>query len=262
MNTKLSGCQLVQVPITGLGQNKFPLVENIRNRYIKYIDFHPAQYLPGTSATGLATTDDLYVTIYDELGNTQLMRDLPLVRLDYTATNGIRQTVGAKVSLENCYVLNENPAAVGTVAAFIVWYDLPEFSQRNKSDFLQTDYVSVPLTTDVRYNMFPDYDRMTGKRFRRILTAAPSVTPDNQPGVDLNTFPYLYLTLRRGSYNVVENLPLSFLYQLYMLTKTEFQNIIFDFANSYLTIGGAGSNPNVQTDYIGKYVFMNLQYER
>ena len=75
MNTKLSGCQMVLVPIVGMGINKFPLVENIRNRYIKYIDFHPAAYLPDTSATGLATSDDLFVTIYDELGNTQLMRE-------------------------------------------------------------------------------------------------------------------------------------------------------------------------------------------
>ena len=262
MNTKLSGCQMVIVPIVGMGINKFPLVENIRNRYIKYIDFHPAAYLPDTSATGLATSDDLFVTIYDELGNTQLMRDLPLVRLDYTQTNGIRQTVGAKVSLENCYVECKNAAAVGKVAAFIVWYDLPEFSQRNKTDNLVTDYVSIPLTTDVRYNMFPDYDRMTNKRFRRLLVAAPGVTPDNQPGVAIQTLGNIYLTLRRGSYKVVENLPLSYLYQLNMLQKSEFQNIICDFANCYLTIGGAGTNPNVATDYIGKYVFMNLQYEK
>ena len=262
MNTKLSGCQLVQVPITMVGENKFPLVENIRNRYIKDIDFHPTNYLPNTPSAGLNTTDNLFITIYDEFGNTQLMRNLPLIRLNYTVTNGIRQVVGAKVSLENCYVLNKDAANVGKVAAFIIWYDLPEFTQRNKTDNLCTDYISVPLTTDTRYNVLPDYDRMTNKRFRRLLVAAPGITPDGQDVVGFNTLANLYLTLRRGSYNVVENLPMLYLYQLYMVQKTEFQNIIFDFANSYITIGGAGLIPQVQTDYIGKYVFLNLQYEK
>ena len=43
--------------------------------------------------------------------------------------------------------------------------------------------------------------------------------------------------------------------------QTEWANIIFDFQNSYITIGGAGTIPNVSTDYLGKSVFVNLQYE-
>ena len=56
-------------------------------------------------------------------------------------------------------------------------------------------------------------------------------------------------------------MPLPILYQLAMLEKSEWANIIFDFQNSYITIGGAGTIPNVNTDYIGKNVFINLQYE-
>jgi hypothetical protein len=52
------------------------------------------------------------------------------------------------------------------------------------------------------------------------------------------------------------------LYQLAMIQRSEFQNIIFDFQSSFLTIGGAGSIPNVDSDYIGKSVFFNMQYEK
>ena len=48
---------------------------------------------------------------------------------------------------------------------------------------------------------------------------------------------------------------------LAMLEKSEWANIIFDFQNSFVTIGGANTIPNVSTDYIGKSVFINLQYE-
>lgn len=261
MNTKLSGCKLVFVPITKVGINKFPFIEDIRGRVIKYIDLHAGTYLPNTTTHGDVATTNMYVTIMDEFGNTQIHNHIPLERLDYVATQGIRVAIGDKISLNECYVDCKNAANVGKIAAFVLWYDLPEFSKRNSSDSLITDYLSIPLTTTVRYNTLPDEDRMVGKRFRRILAATPAVTPDFQDGVTAARLPNLYLTLRKGSYNVIQDLPLSMLVQLNMQDKTTFQNIIFDLQSSYITIGGQGTIPGVTTDYIGKYVFLNMQYE-
>ena len=261
MNTKLSGAQLVLVPIQRVGRNYFPYVENLQRRVIKYIDFAPAAYLPETTDTGLQTTQDMFVTIFNEFGNTELHRNIPLERFDYSLTNGVRQPICSKISLKTSYVDCQDAGQVGTVAAFVFWYDLPEYSQRNMTDKVITDDISIPLTTAIRYNALPDNDRMNGKRFRRILVGYPTTTPDLQPGIDQSVAENIYLTLRKGTYNIVENLPLPLLYQLQMLHKSEFQNIIFDFQSSYLTIGGQGTIPNVGTDYIGKSVFLNLQYE-
>lgn len=253
---------MVLVPITKMGENKFPWVENIRNRYIKFLDFYGATYLPGTDATGLTTTRDMYITITNSKGNTQIIRNLPLERLDYRKTLGIRQPIGSTISLSDCSVVCQNEDAIGTTAAFIFWYDLPDYSRANSTDRLITDSVSVPLTTSVRYNLFPDVDRMTGKRFRRVLVSFQRTTPDLYNGVGESELENIYLTLRKGTYNVLENVPVMLLYQLAMLQKTEFANIIFDFQSSFLTIGGAGTIPNVDEDYIGKSVFFNLQYEK
>lgn len=261
MNKKLSGAQLVLVPITKIGYNKFPFVENIAKRYIKFIDFCPTSYLPDTDAAGVTSSADMYVSIADNYGSTQIIRELPLERLDYSATNGIRQAIGSRISLSDSYVNCQNAAMVGKVAAFVMWYDLEEFSRRNTTDNLSIDAISIQLTNAIRYNALPDNDRMTGRRFRRIMVATPSVTPDYQTGVDAATLPNLYLTLRKGSYNVCENVPLSLLYQLKMIEKSEWMNICFDFQSSYITIGGAGTIPSVQTDYIGKSVFLNLEFE-
>lgn len=262
MNQKLSGAQLVLVPITRLGENRMPFVENLHGRYIKYIDFCPSRYLPNTAATGLQTSTDLFVTLYDKTGSTRLIDNLPLVRFDYTETNGIRQIVGSELTIEKSVIICNNAAAVGTVAAFVFWYDLPQYSARNTKDDTLTDNVDIELTSASQYNQFPDDERMINKRFRRILVATPSVTPNYNTGITAAMLPNLYLTLRKGSYLVCDNLPLPLLYQLKMLQKTEFANIIFDFQSSYITIGGAGTIPNVQSDYIGKHVFLNLQYER
>ncbi len=262
MNQKLSGAQLVLVPITKIGENKFPWIENIRNRFIKFVDFYPTQYLPGTTATGLQTTDSLFVTFKNAAGNTEFIRNLPLQRLDYTQTLGIRQPIFSNIALSDCSVNCQNEDAVGTVAAFVFWYDLPDFSAKNSTKQLVTDSVSIKLDTIYGRNMFPDAERMTGKRFRRILFGVPTITPDFNDGVSSDQAKNLYVTLRKGSYNVLDNVPVMFLYQFAMLQKTEFQNIIFDFQSCFLTIGGDGSIPFVEENYIGKSVFFNMQYEK
>lgn len=261
MNNKLSGGQLVLVPIKNIGRNYFPFVENIKRRVIKYIDFIPLDYLPDTTARGLEDYTDGFLTLFDEAGNTELQRNLPLTQMNYIFSLGIRHPICSKVNLAASYIDIQNSASVGKTAAFIFWYDLPEYSARNTTDTLVLDSVSIPITTTIRYNQFPDSDRMVGKRFRRILLSIPTKTPDLREALGSDELRNVFVTLRKGSYSILENIPVSVFYQLTMLQKTEFQNIIFDFQSSYLTVGGAGTIPD-QSKYVGKSVFFNVQYER
>lgn len=259
MNTKLSGAQLVLVPIKNVGRNYFPYVENLNRRVIKYIDYVETYALPDTTDPGLSgTTDSIYVNIMNEFGTEYLHRDLPLVRLGYFITNGLRQPIFKKISLKTSYIDVQDQSAVGRTAAFVFWYDLPEFSQRNTSDTLITDAISIPITNVTRYNTMPDIERMVGKRFRRILGFLPAVTPELQPGVGFGDFVNMYITLRKGSYNIWENVPLYLLLQLYQQYKMELANITFDLQSSYITVGGGGS---YDQSVIGKSVFLNVQYE-
>lgn len=262
MNKKISGAKLVLVPIKQAGKNFFPFIEDLKDRCIKYIDFYPVQYLPLTTDAGTTSSDDLYLSLADCVGNKLLMNGMPLKRFDYTQTLGIRQEIGAKLSLQNCYIECQNAAMLNTTAALVFYYDLPTFSARNTTDCLTVDSLSVPLTTGTFYNSLPDSERMTGKRFRRILVSDPTITPDYQTGLAKADLQNIYLTLRKGSYAVVDNMPLMLLYQLQMLQQTEWANIIFDLQSSFLTIGGAGTIPTLATDYLGKSVFFNLAYEK
>ena len=259
-NKKLSGAKAVFVPIEKVGKNNLPYIEDLKDRYIKYIDFFPTSYLPDTDAAGLNTVDDLYLTLADKTGNMFYIKDMPLARFNYANTAGCRQPILNKISLQNSYILCQDSNAVGTVAMLIFWYDLPEYSRANKSEQTITDSLTVPLTTAVRHNVLPDEERMSGKRFRRILLGIPTTTPDYNTGLGESELQNVYITLRKGTYNVVENLPIYLLYQIAMIEKAEFANIVFDLQNSYLTIGGANTIPNVQTDYVRKCVFLNMVY--
>lgn len=259
MNSKLSGAQIVLVPIKTIGRNYFPYVEHIADKVVKFIDFAPAALLPRTTAAGLTTSADMTVTILDQNGVTELHKQLPLERLDYSATTGVRQPINRRLAMDSCYIDCQNASAVGKVAALVFWYELPQYSAANSTKVLMTDSIEIPITNIIQYNQLPDSDRLTGKRFRRILLGKPAVTPDHNTGVDDADLDGVYLTLCKGSYKVLADVPVQLLYQLQMIEKTEFQNIIFDFQSSYVTIGGAGTA--TAADYVGKYVFMNLQYE-
>lgn len=259
MNMKLSGAQLVLVPIRNIGRNFFPYVEHIAGRVIKYIDFAPAALLPRTDIAGLQSTQDMYVTIFDENGTKEIHKSLPLERLDYSATTGVRQPICRKINMDSCYIDCQDASAVGKVAALVFWYELPQYSAANKTTELMTDAIEIPITNVTQYSVLPDSDRLQGKRFRRLLLGIPTITPDKNNGLGLSELQNCYLTLCKGTYKVLADVPVSLLYQLQMLDKTEFQNIIFDFQSSYVTVGGAGTA--TPADYVGKYIFMNLQYE-
>lgn len=259
MNTKVSGAQLVLVPIQQVGRNYFPFIEHIAKRVVKYIDFAPAALLPRTAVAGLQSTQDMYVTIMDENGTKELHKRLPLERLDYSLTIGVRTPICKKIAMDSCYIECQDAAQVGKLAALVFWYDLPEYSAKNNTDNVQTDAIEIPITNVQQYNVLPDSDRLTGKRFRKLLLGKPAVTPDGNVGLGSAQLQNAYLTLQKGSYKVLADVPVSLLYQLSMLEKMEFANIIFDFQSSFVTIGGAGTA--LQTDYVGKYIFLNLQYE-
>ena len=131
MNTKLSGAQLVVVPITHVGRNFFPFIEHINRRVIKFIDFAPVALLPDSTVPGCQTSADMFVTIFDENGTKEIQRNLPLERLDYSRTLGVRQPIMSKIAMDSCYIDCQDANQVGKSVALVFWYDLPEYSAKN-----------------------------------------------------------------------------------------------------------------------------------
>lgn len=257
MNKKLSGAKTVLVPITKVGKNYIPYVEDLKNRTIKYIDVVFTTYLPDTETLGVDTyTQTPYITLADTTGNSYVINNRPVYDFAYTMNCGIRPEVNTKLSLQNSFITNNDEGAVGKCYVLVFWYDLPEYSARNRKDVLITDYITVPVK-NVLGNVLPNEERFTGKRFRYIWLSYAKTTPEGATGADQNETKYLYLTLQKGSYKVLDNVPLQLFWQLQMFDKMEFANIIFDMQNSYIKVGGAGkATPS------GNSVFLNLVYEK
>lgn len=260
-NKKVSGAKAVIVPITKIGKNMLPYVEDLSQRVIKYVDFYPTMYLPESSLEGVQSSSDMFLNLLDTTGNAYLVKDMPLDRYNYAISNGRRESIFSQISLQNSYIDCQDPENVGKNVLLVFWYDLPEFSKKNSTDVLITDAISIPITTVYGRNILGDEERMANKRFRSILMARPSVLPDFTPGLGYGELDYCFITLRKGSYNVIENVPLVLFYQADMIERTEFANIVFDMQNSYITIGGAGT-VDTPEDYVGKNILLNVVYEK
>ncbi len=257
MNKKLSGAKTVLVPIDRYGKNYIPFVEDLKDRKIKYIDIVYTKNLPNTDKEGISLFGS-YITLADKTGNAYVVNNMPCMRFMYQYTCGIRQEVNSVLSLQNSYITYNADSdgadpKLGGYALLVFWYDLPEFSSRNKTDIVTVDYLTIPITT-VKGNILSKEERFTGKRFRYIWNNDGSVTPDYTKIVDPDN---LFITLQKGSYKVLEDVPLILFNQIRMWDKMEFANIVFDMQNSYITVGGAGSVAVPEGS-----VYLNVAYER
>lgn len=253
---KISGAQSVIVPLTQMGINYLPFVESLFEKQIKYVDFVAVSSLPGSSATPLSTPGNCTLTLVNKSGNTYDMADVPLSRFDPASYYGMRPYIGRKISLQNSFIRVNDSAAVGTSALLVFYYDYPEFSCRNTTNDVSENGIEIPIVSNTFPNQLPDNRTMAGKRFRTLSVNPVLVTPS------FNTSAYsdisdLYISLYNGNVAILDTVPLLVFATAGSVENFTFSNIKFDFTNSYVIVGGAGT----VSDPVGKSLFINLSYE-
>lgn len=257
MNKKVSGAKSVVITIDAVGKNYLPYVEYLRDKYIKYIDFVPVESLPDSTQQPIETPQNLFITLANNNGNNYIVKDEALERYNISQNNGLRRPVGTKVSLQNSYITVTDSSNVGKSVLLVFWYDLPEYSARNRNDAQLTDNFEVVIESETANNLLPDNRTMVGKRFRKLCLALPTITPTANNSVTFDDARNLYITLQKGNYKIFDAVPLLEFYEVGLLETLEFANIIFDFTYSYIFVGGLGQTTDIQ----GKSVFFNAIYE-
>lgn len=255
MNKKVSGAKSVIVQITGVGKNYLPYVEYLNGRYIKYVDYVTVGSLVAKDGATISSTDNITVTLANSAGNAYFVKDEPLKRFDVEENLGIRKPIMQKISLQNSYLQVSDGALVGKSVVLTFWYDLPEYSSRNKSDNVITDGWETPIVSATAHNQMPDNRTMVNKRFRRLSVTFQSYLPTLTDGITMEQARHIYLTLQKGTFKVIDTVPICEFYEIGKLQGIEFANIVFDFTNSYLEVGSGA------TDCEGKSVLINAVYE-
>lgn len=253
---KISGAKSVIVPLTQMGINYLPFVEDLRDRQIKYIDFVAVTSLPGSAASPLTEPGNCTITLANKSGNTYDFSDLPLARFSPAHYYGIRPFIGRKISLQNSFIKVNDAAAVGKNALLVFYFDEPEFSYRNTSNDVSENAIEVPIVSNIYPNQLPDNRTMVGKRFRNISINPVLVTPSYKESA-YSDISDLYLSLYNGNVAILDRVPLSVFNTAGTVENFTFSNIRFDFTNSYVLVGGAGT----VSDPVGKSLLINLSYE-
>lgn len=254
---KVSGSKTVVLTINKLGSNHLPFIEDLKDKYIKYIDTVIMDVaLPGVSTTTVSDNEDLFLTLASKSGNIYTTKNMPLVRYDVETNLGVRVPIMQKISLQNSYVTNEDPTKIGQSVILVFWYDEPGYSARNKTTETLIDGFAIPIITNTGKNKMPDNRTMNNKRFRKFFVTYPGNTPTLGTGITKSQADSLYITFQKSGYALLENLPLKLLFQLSNLDFIEFANIIFDFTYSYAQVGGISG-----TGFTGSEIFINCEYE-
>lgn len=254
---RISATKTVIVPIVTVGKNYLPFVEDLKDKYIKYIDFCPVTSLPYTSDTPVADSSKYIVSLASRSGNQFDIQDIPMQKFDLTLNWGIRPAIMRELSLQNSYLLCTDAAEIGKFALLVFYYDYPEYSRRNTTIDVSVNGFEVPIIKASQPNQLPDNRTMVGKRFRSVFFTPVALTPTMATGISYTESKDFYLTLCKRNFSIIDTLPLMCLYAVNMVEPLEFSNIVFDFTNSYILVGGAGANAK----YIGRSVFLNASYE-
>lgn len=257
LSKRVSGTKTVIVPIEKVGRNPFPYVEDLRDRYIKYIDFCGVSSLPYSSSTPVTDSSKYLLSLADRNGNTYNIQDVPLEKFDLTLNWGIRPAIMRRLSLQDSHLICTDAGEVGKFAVFVFYYDEPLYAARNTTTDVAVNAFEVSIVKAVQPNSFPDNRTMVDKRFRAVFFTPVATTPTYKTGFTFAESKDLYISLYKGNYAIIDTLPLMCLYAVNMVEPLEFANIQFDFTNSYILVGGDGAN----TQYIGRSLLLNAAYE-
>lgn len=255
MQKRISGGKTVYVTIGQLGKNYFPDIEDLRDRYIKYIDYIPVGALVGSSATPISQTAMLSVSLATKRLNYYKFINLPISRLDVTQNYGERVPVMSKLTLPNCYLFNEDASKIGQVVALTFWYDEQMYSRKNSTDLISIDSFEKVITSNTNKVFFDDNRTLVNKRFRNFLVDFPTTTPLGNTSINQSEAQNVYISFVKGNYAIIDRVPLLLFYQLGFYNQFDFSNIVFDFTSSFVEVAGS-------QDLTGKAVFINVVFEQ
>ena len=236
---KVSGSKTVFVPITRAGRNFLPDIEDLRDKYIKYIDFVPMNSIPDSNKPAISDNKtNLTMTLFARSGNIIVSENLPLDRYNINLNRGVRVPIMRKLNIFNSFINALDDTQIGKTVVLVFWYDTPSCSRCNRSNDTDINFFEIPIINGSGFNPFPDNRVMVDKRFRNFFVNFTNNLPSGGVSITEANTKDFYLTFRKGTFAVLDLIPLPLFFQLGLYEQLELANITFDFTNSFAKVGG------------------------
>ncbi|MDR0831139.1 MAG: hypothetical protein LBN95_13690 [Prevotellaceae bacterium] len=251
---KYSGAIMVEIELNGERKVNFPDVQNLAGKKIQAIN---AVLLNGNSAysgRALATYNELYISLKKKDGTTYIIDEMPLQQIQIDNNKGINHKIDEVLSIKDCFIDNPNFQTDCSVC-LIVWYELPEYTRETTVKPLYASFETKIRYQNYMRNKLPDNRTMYDSMIEEINIQVPEITPTTATGVTQSDLGSLYLTLNKGTFSILEKIPLQIFYNNDWYKRLIFDNIVFDFDNSFIEVVGT----NVA---INKNVLITLKYHK
>jgi hypothetical protein len=234
----------------------FGWISELHKKRIKYIDFYYSAGVKSLSGRSLHDGDDAYLTLSD-YQNVQFVYDTPLASLfDVNYTRGRRILFNKEIDLLKSKVTVKNIDSVEEQSLyFVFWYDEPEVRNRLSAygplSSRNVEAVELYIPANAKRTFWPDNRVIVDRSitnvfsFSRLVEESGATSPNGLPFITDLTFRSSYLTLAKGNYLFMKQVPLPLLSLDSKDYIIELENVVFDAPNSYVEFpwNGAVLNP-------------------
>ena len=255
---KITSTKTLSIRLTGRGKYYLPDDLTLRNK--KIISIVPV--LEMYSFTDNADFSPIYdfqaTNIFINLtcdGQNYIWQQIPITQISYDVTKGIFEEFNKTISFPDSYL--EVTADVSGNLILVVIYEDKAYSNFTTNENSNYEYIEVPLLLNNGYrNQLPVNNLLRDKFIKNTIVSFPEKTPQGYDGIERDDIiDRAYITLCCGSQKIIDTLPIRFLEQIDMYRKLSFDNLRFDFENSYIQIFGTQNIDN-------KYLYLAFEYER
>lgn len=242
------------LPITKLGQNFFPRINKIEGKLIQAVTLFEQLYpLNGGNPFPVTSSESTYISLTED-GSDYFLDSVSCSLLSYILCKGKMLDINRKLSIENCFVNITDQSLIGSVMIFVVFYQDMRYAEGFSTESLYDNFSAKVVGTGSPYPVYmPDFKNLKNASFSNIFITLPNITANFDKGISLDDIPKIYVTFVKGSYAVLENIPLYFFYQTENYERTDFDGIIWDFENSYTTVAQGQTVAESYINFTVKY---------
>lgn len=237
------------------GLNRFPDDQTLKGRSIQTIV--PVFSLPlynNKQAIDYTVGEQLYLNLTSNSVD-YFFKNVKVSSISKESDLGLYTRIDQTLSFQDCYIMNSSDSS--GVLPLVIFYE--DYSNASSDTFITHKYEAfeIPITAvNGRRIYLPDNLSLTGAKFANLML---EITTKSYTIKDVVTDTILYggyLTLCKGTQIIWDQMPLYLLDQTKVYDLLDFDNIRFDFQNSYLQLATQDETN------IGKVVLLTAKYNK
>lgn len=238
------------------GLNRLPDDQTLKGRLIQSIV--PCFSMPLLNGAGnsfdYGNGDECYLNLTSDSVN-YFFKNVKLTSISKEMEMGAYTRIDQTLSLPDCYIMNASRSSGKLI--LVVFYE--DYSNASSDTYLTNSYEAfeIPITTvNSRRIYLPDNLSLVGAKFSNLLLEITQKSYTLKDVVDESILYGGYLTLCKGTQIIWEHMPLYMLDQTVLYELLDFDNIKFDFQNSYLQLA------TTDETNVGKVVLLTAKYNK